>query len=145
MGPQGVLPIADCSAQAFGAQLAALSEAQEWFILGRNHAPDSPEISDEAFVEVAAGLMEALAPLYSFLCWGRDNDHVALRGELEERKAHSPGGGEGWAEGAQVRVTSGLFSGRAGVVQEVDKGGMVKVNVGNVVIQVKAEALEAAS
>jgi hypothetical protein len=141
VGPLGVVALTDCDADTLRQSFEALSEDHEWLILGRNHDPEDPALAEASFADEVCDLLAALAPLYRFLLWSRDNDHVALRGELQEHKEEMAQGG-GISEGDEVRITSGLFSGRTGVVQEFEKKGMVKVKMGTMVIQVKAEALK---
>jgi hypothetical protein len=147
VGPLGVLGIGECSAAAFRAQLEALGEEQEWFILGRNAAPNEPAVSDPSFVGEICGLLGALAPLYRFLLWSHENDFAAVGEALGAPAATSapvvsaaPAGIEA---GAQVRITAGLFQGRTGVVEEIEgESGMARVKLGSMAIQVKVQALE---
>ncbi len=142
VGPSAVVPAPEVDAAALRGQLGALSSGQgEWLIWGRNFPADDPEVQQERFGQVIAETFVALLPLYRFLLWTSDNDHLALKAEIAENKALSKRDGVTLEPGDQVFINAGLFNGQTGVVEDVDKKGMVKVSVGKLVIQVKGTTL----
>lgn len=145
VGPTATVGFAQQQAELVHGQLMALAEGHgEWCIWGRNHPPTDPLVAEEAFGQHVAALFGALLPLYNYLLWSQENDYLALGDELKEKKALSRMGGVELAPGDAVVVTSGLFNGQSGVVQEIEDNGMVKIAVGNLTIQVKGATLQRA-
>ncbi len=142
VGPRGVESLLDVTAPVFVQHLEALGGEQEWVIIGRNFPADDPIVKEEGFMGAVQSLLEELVPLYAFLLWSRDNDFLELQQQLKTEKALKRRDGVTLEEGDSVRINAGLFSGKNGVVQSVDKKGMVKVMVGAMVIQVKGSSLQ---
>lgn len=141
-GPGGVTAVADLTATIVHDELSAISDASEWFVLGRNFAPDGIEVMSSGFARTVGDTFVALLPIYDFLAWSRQNDYVALKAELSDVKAFVKRDGVELGPGDEVHVLSGLFSGKHGVVQEVDKKGMARVAIGKLVVQIKGTALK---
>jgi transcription antitermination factor NusG len=80
--------------------------------------------------------MGACLPLYRFLAWTRDNDHIDVGRQLAEDKAQKRRQATGYNPGDRVRIISGLFAGKAGVVQDVDTKAQVKIRVGKMSVVV---------
>jgi len=89
------------------------------------------------FVEQARAALGALLPLYQFIAWSRDNDYVSMRDVLQKEKQAKRQ--RGLAKHDEVRVVRGMFTGKLGVVQEIDARGAIKLLVGNVAVKVDAE------
>jgi hypothetical protein len=80
--------------------------------------------------------MTLLLPLFHFVAWTPENDHIELGRELRaeaEAKRH-----RGLGRNDRVRVVSGMFSGRVGVIQELDAHGGIKVLIGRIPILLDA-------
>jgi transcription antitermination factor NusG len=140
VGPLGVEPLATVEAGRLLEHVRAFSDEHDWLILGRNFAADAPELQDAALVGQVAAHFEALLPLYRLLAWSKENDWLSLQLSLHEQKEQAKRGE--LEAGDEVKVTSGLFQGRTGVVQSVDKEGMAKVQLGKMVVQIKVQALQ---
>ena len=85
-------------------------------------------------------VLVALLPVYQFIAWSRDNDHIALGRDLRrERIVRSQ---RGLAKNDPVRIITGLFSGRSGVIQDIDARGILRVLVGGIPIKLRAEQVE---
>ncbi len=98
----------------------------------------SPEISDtllEFFI--------TLIPLYGFIEWRRDNDHMEVLKEIREHRKEQIS--KRLSPQSPVRVTSGLWSGKKGIVQEVDARGHVKVLIGKITVQLETSDVIALS
>lgn len=85
-------------------------------------------------------VLRAVLPVYHYVAWTRDNDHIAMRGRLHERSVAQKQ--RGLSKNDTVRVTTGMFAGRTGVVQDIDSEGMVKVRIGSVPVTLEADAVE---
>lgn len=107
----------------------------------------SRELSRPEVLALGAGVvaevrdsLAALVPIFRFIAWTPDNDHIGLRKELHaeaEAKRH-----RGLARNDRVRVVSGIFAGRIGTVQELDPRGGLKVLIGKIPIVVDAQEVE---
>jgi len=84
----------------------------------------------------------ALLPIFHHDAWTRENDYIGLGRRLhDEADAKRQ---RGLAANVRVRITAGVFSGRLGVIQEIDAKGTVKVLVGSMPIVLTAEEVEKA-
>ncbi len=83
--------------------------------------------------------LQALMPLFRFIQWTKDNDHLLITEEL--RKTETEQKKKGIASGDKVRITDGLWAGKVGEVTGMDSRGQAKVLVGKMTVQVKAEDL----
>lgn len=83
--------------------------------------------------------LEQLIPLYAFFAWSRANDFLAVKEAIrEEKKAKRQ---RGLGPGDTVRVVRGLFTGKRGVITELDSRGGVRVRIGTMVVKLAAEDL----
>lgn len=103
-------------------------------------------------VELGADLEQKLLatlscalPLYRFAAWTRDNDLIEISKQLQAQKAQRKRDEAAFAAGDKVRFVSGLFSGKFGVVQDVDAKSQVRVRVGKMSVTVVGSELAAAS
>ncbi len=89
--------------------------------------------------QLAADLL-ALAPIYRFCAWARDNDFVSVREALEKKQTERRQ--KGIMPGDSIRVVRGLLSGQQGTVQEVDARGSIRVRVGKLTAKLDAGDVE---
>ena len=137
-------PLAELSVAAVQARLKALAEGSaDWLTFGERYAPTDARLLGESFKHHLTELFAALMPLYRFVAWSSENDHITLREALKtEREQQQKAEAGEVGPGSEVLITAGLFSGKRGVVQEVDRKGMVKVSLGKMVVQVKGKAIK---
>jgi transcription antitermination factor NusG len=95
-----------------------------------------------ALADLARRELAALLPLYHFIAWSRDNDFVSMREQLKQEKQAKRQ--KGLSKNDRVRIVRGMFSGRSGVVQEIDAKGELKVLVGKLAVKVAADEVEKA-
>lgn len=107
------------------------------FYVGEQLARDEAIALGAGVVErIRAGLV-ALLGIYKLIAWTRDNDFVSMRETLQkERQAKRQ---KGLTKNDPVRIVRGMFAGKAGVVQEVDAKGGLRVLVGKVAVKIDAE------
>lgn len=108
----------------------------EWIALTATCSVDDAAALGEMVADACAERLTALLPLYRFVAWSKDNDHIAAHKAIKEAKAEKQRGG--FKKGDQVRILAGLWSGRNGLIEEVDKKGSLKVLVGLVSVRVDA-------
>jgi hypothetical protein len=84
--------------------------------------------------------LSALLPIYHFIAWSRDNDFVSMKEQIKQEKTVKRQ--KGLSKHDKVKIVRGVFSGRTGVVQEIDARGALKVLVGTVAVKVAADEVE---
>ena len=100
-----------------------------------------PVLASPDLVGRLSALFAGLLDLYSFISWRRDNDFHAIKDVLKEQKEQAQRQFRDVKPGDEVRVLKGLAVGRLGVVEELERKGVVKVRLGTIVISLKAEEL----
>ncbi|MCA9521143.1 MAG: hypothetical protein KC609_09225 [Myxococcales bacterium] len=140
------------AAQAFGNPTESLLVVQRF---GRDHA----EIAEPAFAEQLQRLLTTLAPLYQFIAWSKENDHVSIKDQLPaqaspelvslssviEKKARQKKAGIkdlSLAPQRKVVVLKGVFERQKGVVDSIDSKGVAKVLIGNLAVKIPASDLK---
>jgi hypothetical protein len=116
-----------------------LAGQSRWLTLGRRIARDQAIALGADLALRIERVLLAVMPVYRYVAWCPDNDHIAMREQMRERKEAAAQRGLG--KNDSVRVIAGMFAGRTGVVQEIDGKGMVKVLIGSVPIKLEADAL----
>lgn len=87
----------------------------------------------------------ALVPIYRYVAWTRDNDHIDVGRQLHEEKIQKRKQATGYHVGDKVRIVSGLFSGKTGIVQDIDSRAQVRVRVGKMSVVVSGTDLTSAA
>ena len=128
--------------ESLGGELEGHRDA---FVLGHTiDAAEAVALGADLSDHVARWL-GALAPFYRFAAWSRENDHIDVGRQLQEEKLQKRKQAAGFRVGDKVRVISGLFSGKVGVVQDVDTRAHVRVRVGKMSVVVPGTDLTKAS
>ncbi len=107
------------------------------FTVRKEYDREDAELAAPEFAARARQDLEALLPLYEFLSWTRQNDFVSVKEAIKEEKRTKKARGIGKDD--QVRVTRGLFSGKTGVVLDIDAKGGLKVRIGTMVVKLDAK------
>lgn len=164
------IPARQCSIQELRQRLASLTAPPgkpRWLTIGQYIDRTTAVALGRTIHDAIAGSLRALLPLYQRITWTRDNDHIAMREQLDEpisarpvrptapmpaahvpdrvEAAHEPIGSDvslDLSKNDQVRITSGVFAGRSGVIQEIDSKGLLKVLVGNIPIKLRTDEVE---
>ena len=126
-------------------QLALLARPREvnqsrWLTVARSFARAEVTLAADSIRARVRRNLRALLPLYQFIAWSSDNDHISMRAQLRERAANKQR--RGLTAKDRVRITSGVFAGRVGEVQAVDSRGRAKVLIGSIPIVVEADAVD---
>lgn len=109
-------------------------------VVGRALARAEATAAGANVVDGARRELAALLPLYHFAAWTRENDFVSIREQLKQEKQVQRQ--KGLVKNDRVRIVRGMFSGRSGVVQEIDAKGELKVLVGKLAVKVAADEVE---
>ncbi|RME24174.1 MAG: hypothetical protein D6806_10015 [Deltaproteobacteria bacterium] len=110
--------------------------------IGRMLDASSMEEMGEHLPDELSAVISSLLPAYQKLAWSRGNDKLGLVSKSKHRAVQAAARLQ---EGDEVRVLSGLASGRVGVVEQLLKRGQVAVRLGNLVMNFPAESLEVVS
>ncbi|MFH1810487.1 MAG: hypothetical protein ABIJ09_17230 [Pseudomonadota bacterium] len=120
-----------------GDDVAAWLEAgaqAEWLVVSATCSVEDAAALGPNIAEASAERLAPLADVYRFVAWAPDNDHVAAKKAIKEAKAEQKRGG--FKKGDAVRILAGLWSGKRGTVEDIDKKGALKVLVGLVTVKV---------
>jgi hypothetical protein len=109
-------------------------------VIGRAVPRGTATAQGGALLDTARRELEALLPIYQFVAWSRDNDYVPMREALKQEKQAKRQ--KGLAKNDKVRIVRGVFAGRAGVIQEIDGKGALRVLVGTVAVKMGADEVE---
>ena len=126
-------------------QAAALDHSEAAWQIGYAIPADEVITAGEGLVALAAERVRELGPVYRFVAWTRDNDHIEAQKQLQEEKREKRRQATAFSAGDKVRIMSGLFTGKIGVVQETDTKAQVKVRVGKMSVVVAGTELTPAS
>lgn len=111
-----------------------------WIIGHAVNATEAQELGTE-LVDHVRRWLGALLPLYRFVAWSQKNDHIDATKKIQEEKAQKRRQAGSFVEGDQVRIVSGLFSGKRGTVQDIDTKAKVRVRVGKMSVVVSGKDL----
>ena len=106
-----------------------IKDKRVWFLGHSVERADALEFGEDLADHVPRWL-GALLPLFRYVVWTRNNDHIAVGKEIQEQKQEKRREALGFKSGDHVRITSGLFAGKRGEVQDVDARGQVRIRVG---------------
>ena len=94
-------------------------------------------LGSDALLDELVPFFRSVANCFHFLVWSPDNDYGPLQTVLEESQEKAEAKKRpGILPGDRVTILTGLFSGRAGYLSEVDGKGRAKVMVGPVSVTV---------
>ena len=105
---------------------------------------DEEILRSDALIGTVEEQLASFVPLYRYLAWSPENDYAAVKVEIKRQKkkqAQKQDEAAAIGVGARVTILSGLFSGRAGYVAEIERG-KAKVMVGPVSVTVDAKDLK---
>jgi hypothetical protein len=118
-------------------QALTLGAPQRLLYVGRAIPRDQAMAAGPALVDEAKKSLLSLLPIYRFIAWSRENDFVSIKEALQKEKQQKRQ--KGLVKNDAVRIIRGMFSGKQGVVQEVDAKGGLRVLVGKVAVKLGAE------
>lgn len=134
---QAGVPVRDLDDDRLQQLISALPTAGDWLSICR-------KIDRARAIELAAGLasqaeaaLSSLLPAMHHVAWRRDNDYVSVREVLEQHRLEQQS--KGLQKQDKVRVVSGIFAGKTGVVQDVDSKGALKIMIGKMVVKLSCE------
>jgi len=142
-------PAAELDADKLRGLLADLARAEapgtrtHWFSFTRTLSRAAVVAAGVDVVTTARLELQALLPIYHFIAWSRDNDFVSMKEQIKQEKTVKRQ--KGLSKNDRVKIVRGMFSGRTGVVQEIDARGALKVLVGTVAVKVAADEVEKSS
>jgi hypothetical protein len=136
--PRVALPCPELDDRRLTEVLGALGRARpgEYLFLGRVFARDDVRVHQPDFGQLIQDTLVRLSSVYTMAAWARTNDAVAFADTVREEKQVRRQ--RGLAKNDRVKILSGVFAGQAGLVQEVDAKGQLKVLVGKLAVKMDA-------
>lgn len=143
-GKSETMLMRELASESLEAMLTALAaplgpHESRWLTVAHTMKAAAAVARGSDIVEDIRAELRALLPLYQFIAWSRDNDHVSIRKELRQQTLAKTR--RGLAVHDQVRIVSGMFAGRSGVIDNISDKGVVRVLVGTLPVVVKADEL----
>lgn len=117
------------------------SSAEPWTVIGELIPRDEPVLAGEGLLERITSVLRALLPLHGFIAWNRSNDFHELKDVIKEQQIKAQRKFSNLKIGDQARILKGLAAGRVGVVESIEKQGVVKVRMGLLVMSVQMDDL----
>lgn len=111
-------------------------ETEEMFRVSHRHA--RADLNPSTLAATLVADLKAMAPLYHFGAWSKEQDHIQAVKAAKEQRQEAQRVTQ-LQVGDRVKILSGLWSGRSGTVEAVDKKGALKVQVGLVSVKVEAK------
>jgi transcription antitermination factor NusG len=121
--------------------LGGFENAEPWTVFGESFERGDPLLASEELTGKLSGLFSALGPLHMFIGWRRDNDFHQLKEVIKEQKEKAVRKFKSLKKGDSVRVLKGLAAGHVGVVDSIERKGVVKVRLGAMVVSLRIEEL----
>jgi len=134
-GLEGALvPVGEVTLDGLAELAGKIGDDDPAWLLGESiDAEDVVGLGDE-LAELVHRWLGALTRHYRFIAWSRNNDHIAMGKQIQEEKAQEKRKSLKFNNGDKVRIVSGVFSGKTGVVQGIDNKAQVKVQVGKLAV-----------
>lgn len=121
------------------AVLQGFESATPWTVFGQSIARGDTVLSDGSLKECLRDCFQALLPLRAFIAWRPDNDHHNLKDALRVHKEKAERQFKEIQVGDRIRVQRGLAQGREGVIESIEKKGVLKVRMGLLVMSIKVD------
>jgi len=134
-------PLHEISASALESLAEPLHQDERQFVVGARFSASEVMTKGAAFAEEIFSLVSLLVPIYLFIAWDKENDHIEVSNQIRKEKAEQKKQVSGFKNGDKVRIVSGLFSGRNGIIQAIDGKSQVKVKIGRLAITVSGTDL----
>jgi preprotein translocase subunit YajC len=119
------------------------TQMSPWTIFGETFGRSELMSEPSTLSNRLGELFSTLVPLYSFIAWRKDNDYHEIKEVLKQQEEKAQRRFSSLKPGDEVRILKGLASGRVGVIESLERKGIVKVRLGTMVISLKAEELGA--
>jgi len=133
-------PAAELDDGRLQALVQELPGASSWLVVRRALDRSDPLTQEPAFAEVALESLTRLLPVLEFIAWTRENDHVSMRDTLKQNVVKTRSKGLGKHD--RIRVIRGMFTGKTGVVEQIDAKGALKVRLGAMVVKLAGEDVD---
>lgn len=142
-------PAPEVDATTIEAAAASLAgePTRDWVRVSVRMGVDEAGGPPEQVAQAVSDVVGQLVPIYQFVAWTEQNDHLALVDRLaaerqraeQERLASQP---RPVGEDDQVRILKGLLAGHTGRVESLDGMGGAKVRLGTMTVQVMVRDLQ---
>jgi len=136
-----VVALSDMDAEHIEAMVGQLLASKESWHIGQRLSKDDVIAMGESLLNPLAEVFKQLIPFYKYCSWSKENDFIGAQKHIQEEKAEKRRQAGSYAVGNKVRITSGLFSGKQGLVESIDTKSNVRVKVGNMSVVVPSSEL----
>jgi len=120
-------------------QLEKMIESNSSFSIGKFYTKDSKVLETESFIKEFKTTILELKPIYDFILWKSENDNIEIKEEIKENIIIQKQAG--LKKGDNVKVLSGIFAGKRGVLNKINKKGKATVNINGIRTTLNASEL----
>ncbi len=131
-------PVSEIDVASF---ISGLESADPYTVVGNVFARDDDLVHQAGFAQKLIDVFRSLLPLFRFIAWSRENDFHDLKDAIKEQQHKAQRKFSSIEVGDKVRIVNGIAAGRLGVVDAIEKKGVVKVRMGLLVMNLKIEDL----
>ena len=135
---QELSDIGDGELEAMANQLL---ESKSSWLLGCSISREEVILQGAELKSTLAKTLKQLIPFYKYCTWSKDNDFIGAQKQIQEEKAEKRRQADSYSVGDRVRISSGLFSGKQGLVESIDTKSNIRVQVGNMSVVVPGTEL----
>lgn len=124
---------------------AVMNESYTFFV-GFQFQPDDPAVNVAGFADSVAEMLSGLVDLWKFCAWKPTSNFLVsptIAASHAAPAVNNDGTVIDFSTGSRVKLTGGLFTGRVGVVQDMDSKGTVKVLIGRVTVRTESHFVQA--
>ena len=134
-------PLSGVDAQCVDGLAGQLMDSKESWHIGQRLTKDDVIAMGDSLHNPLAEIFQQLMPFYKYCSWSKENDFIGAQKHIQEEKAEKRRQAGSYAVGDKVRITSGLFSGKQGLVESIDTKSNVRVKVGNMSVVISSAEL----
>ena len=136
-----VQPVNSVAEEKAETMVSKLVDSKEAWLVGQALKKDDVILLGTSLEEVCVENIKKILPLYRFCSWSKENDFIGAQKQIQEEKAEKRRQAGSYHVGDKVRITSGLFSGKQGIIESMDTKSNAKVKVGNMSFVVASSEL----
>ena len=136
------LPAPEAGLKQVQSALQSLTIDQDWVRWQKYYPANKAIVAGKELQSLLVEDIAEMLPVFSYILWTQGNDHISLKEKIEVERVNKKRSHIIFRKGDRVLLTRGLFKGKRGVVQAINKKGEVSVIIGTITIQVDGKGLE---
>lgn len=149
VAPDKVIPASRFDESMIPVLEDAVMNEQFTFFVGFSYKTDDPVLRHASFADQAADQIAGLLDMWKFCAWKPTSNYLGTSSAAPsaghvQAVVMNDGHVVDFAKGSRVKVTTGPFAGRVGVVSDLDSKGTVKILIGRVTVRTESHMVQPA-